>query len=161
MPVGGRKRRPERTADRRAQVLPRGKDRVGIDIVSDLARDVGIARRRERERDEGRLERSVGQVRAERCDEPVVDARRAARPQRRDARRQKRHRQRLHRLPAVEGIAIVRRKETQIVGLDRQRQLDRRREAAIDRGDRRLGNTGEDEALARCRQLQHGALERT
>jgi hypothetical protein len=36
-----------------------------------------------------------------------------------------------------------------------------RREAAIDRGDRRLGNAGEDEALARRRQFQHGTLERT
>ena len=38
-------------------------------------------------------------------------------------------------------------RKAQIVGRDRQRQLDRRREAAIERGDRRLGDAGEYEAL--------------
>ena len=55
----------------------------------------------------------------------------------------------LHRLPAVERIGIVRGEETQILGLDRQRQFDRRRKAAVERRDRPLGDVGEDESLAR------------
>ena len=54
----------------------------------------------------------------------------------------------------------MRRKETQIVGFDRQRELDRRGKAAVERRDRPLRYAGEDECLARLRQFQHAALER-
>ena len=51
-------------ADRRAQRGARREDRIGIDVAADLAGDVGLARKRQRERDEGGLERAVGEDRA-------------------------------------------------------------------------------------------------
>ena len=53
-------------ADGDAKLSARGKDRVGIDIVADLAGNVGIARRHEIERDESGLERLVREGRADR-----------------------------------------------------------------------------------------------
>ena len=91
----------------------------------------------------------VAEDRAERRHQALVVAlglRRCAAPRHS---RQQRHRQRLHRLPAVERIGIVGGEEAQIVRLDRQRQFDRRGEAAVERRDRPLGDAGEDESLAR------------
>ena len=50
--------------DRLGERLARGKDRVGIDVGAELAGDVGLARQRQRQRPEGRLERLVGGDRA-------------------------------------------------------------------------------------------------
>ena len=66
-PVGVGERRAEPLADRGAQVPAGGKDRIGIDVAADLAGDVGLARRRQRQRDEGGLEFGVGEDRAERA----------------------------------------------------------------------------------------------
>src|SRR5208283_1266911 len=71
----------------------------------------------------------------------------------------KRHRQRLHRLPAIERIAIVRGKEAKVIGVDRQNKLDGRRKAAVERRYRPLGDADEDEALARLLHLDNPALD--
>ena len=84
-PIGRRERGAVPLADRRAQPAARGEYRIGIDVAADLARDVGLARRRERERDEGGLEFFVRQDGAERGHEAVVLAHRrsrSARPRR-------------------------------------------------------------------------------
>jgi hypothetical protein len=60
------KLRAKPLADRGARVSPRGQDRIGIDVVADLARDVDLARRRQGECDEGGFELFVGEDRAER-----------------------------------------------------------------------------------------------
>ena len=57
--IGSRERRAVTLADRRAQLAPRGKDGVRIDIAADLARDIGVARRHEHQRNKGRLERLI------------------------------------------------------------------------------------------------------
>ena len=104
----------------RAQRLARREDRVGIDVAADLARDVGFARQRQRQRDEGGLERAVGEDRGERVEQAGSSPRVASpRADRGDVVDQQPRRERLHRLPAVERIAVVRGEEAQIVVADR------------------------------------------
>ena len=71
---------------------------------------------RQRFGDEGRLERLVGEDRGERVEQALVQLRVLAGAQPRDVADQQRARQRLHRLPAVERIAVARRQQPQIVG---------------------------------------------
>ena len=71
-------------ADRGAQLAARGKNRIGIDIGADFARDIGVGRRHQHQGNEGRLQRLVLQYRAERGHQAVVVARGCARAQRRD-----------------------------------------------------------------------------
>ena len=131
---------PRRVADRGAQRCARGEDRVGIDIAADLAGDVGLARQRQRERDEGGLQRTVGEDRAERRHQPVV--RRALAPPPRRCRDVVGEERRIASVctacQRLNGIAVVRGKETQIVGREVGDELDRRREAAVERRHRRL-----------------------
>ena len=69
-------------------------------------------------------------------------------------------RERLHRLPAVEAVAVMGGEEGEIAVAQIGRQLDRRREAAIERQHRPLVDAGEDEGLLRLRQRDDAALER-
>ena len=159
-PIGLRKRGAEPLADRRAQALRAAKIASGSTsrpISRAMSASLGGVSVSATKAGSSSVSARIA---AERRHQPFILARRRALAQRRDVVGQERHRQRLHRLPAVERIGIVRREEAQIVGLDRERQLDRRREAAIEREDRPLRDAGEDEALARLRQRQHAALER-
>ena len=63
----------------RAQRLARGVDRVGIDVLADLARDVGFARQGDHLRGEGRIGVAASSMTvAERVDEACVGSGRAA-----------------------------------------------------------------------------------
>ena len=68
-------------AERAAQRLARGVDRVGIDVLADLARDVGFGRQGQRQRGESRIDASGAGVfdqRAEGGDQGGVAFGRAA-----------------------------------------------------------------------------------
>ncbi len=94
--------------------------------------------------------------RGQRRHQPVVARRRLAGADRGDVVDQQPRRDRLQRLPAVERIAVVRGEEGEVVGRQVGDELDRRREAAIDRQHRPLGDAGEDEASAPARvELDH------
>ena len=118
-------------------------DRVRIDIAADLARDVALARRDKGQRDKSGLQRRVFKDGGERHHQPLIAARQFAGAQSRDIVDQQPHRNGLQRLPAVERIAVVRREEGKIVAVEIGDELDRRREAAIDRRHRTLGDAGE------------------
>ena len=92
-------------------------------------------------------------------DQPVVATRRAAGVDRGDVVDQQPHRDRLQRLPAVERIAVMRGEEGKIVGVEIGVELDRRREAAVDRQHRAFGDAGELERVRRLGQHQHAALD--
>ena len=46
-------------ANRGAQGAPRGIDRIRVDVRTDFAGDIGLARRRQRQGDEGRLKLGI------------------------------------------------------------------------------------------------------
>ena len=95
----------------------------------------------QRQRDEGGLERCVGEDRGKRVEQAFVD--RAASCPARSAptlSTSSARGERLHRLPAVERIAVVRGEEAQVVGGEIGDELDRRREAAVEREHRALGD---------------------
>ena len=94
-------------------------DRVGIDIAADLARDVGFAGSVEHQRDEGGLERGVGEDgRERRRSEPGPCRGGSPRRIAGDVVDEQARRERLHRLPAIERIAVVRGEEAQVVVAD-------------------------------------------
>jgi len=84
--------------------------------MADLARDVRFARKRQRKGDKGRFERALGQRRAERVQQARIVPRRTVRAQSGCIVDERPGGQRLQRLPAIEGIRIVRGEEPQIVG---------------------------------------------
>ena len=106
-------------ADRCPQLGARREDGVGVDVAADLAGDIGFAGKRQHERDEGRLERAVGEDGGECLEQALVLARgaaRRARAQRRNIVDQQAGRQRLQRLPAIERVGVARGEEAQVVG---------------------------------------------
>jgi hypothetical protein len=106
-------------ADRPAQRSPGGMDGVGIDIAADLARDIGLTRWSERQRNEHGLKLPVRKYCSVCHRQIVVLARRCSSADRSDVVHKERHRERLDRLPSVERIGIVRSKEAKIGGVDR------------------------------------------
>ena len=90
------------------------KDRAGIDVLADIAGDVGFRRQGQRQRRERGLERLLGEHGRKRLDQPFV-AVRAAVVTPGHVVDQHAGGERLQRLPAVERIGIVRREETQII----------------------------------------------
>ena len=131
-------------ADRRAQFLPRGEDRIRIDVVADFACDIRFAWWRERQCNESGFERGVVESCPERIHQSFVQTWLATRAHCSDIALQKGHRQCLDRLPSVEWVAIVSREKAQMLGVDRHRKLDRSREAAVERKHRTLRDIGED-----------------
>ena len=141
-------RRSPRAICRRAR-----EDRVGIDIGADLAGDVGFARRRQLSATNAGS--SVGSSRIAPSAAIRPSSSRAGAPARSAAT-----------LPLSKVIASVctacqrlngsqswAARKRRSSAIDRQRKLDRRGEAAVERRDRPLGDAGEDEALARLGQF--------
>ena len=158
-PVGGSERGIEMKSDQSAQAGAGAEDRIRVDVAPDLAGDIGLARRGQRLGDEGRLKCVVGENSGERIEQPFIHLRFLVRAQPRDIADQHRGRQRLHRLPAIERIAVARRQRTQIVRGEIGDELDRRGEAAIGRQRRPLRNVGEDKTLRRLVENQHPTLD--
>ena len=138
----------------------RREDRVGIDVAADLAGDVGLARQRQRQRDEGRLERAVGQDRAERRQEARIL--RAAPPARSAATLSTSKRvasvcTACQRLNGSASCAARKRRSsadrlaTSLIGAEKPRLSERHR---------RFADVGEHEGLGGLGQRQHAALDR-
>src|SRR5215469_15525127 len=146
--------------DHRPQIAARGIDRIRIHIGADFTSEIGLARRRKCQRDKGRLQRGILEDRAECIHQSLVKARLAARADRGGVALEQSHCECLDRLPAVEWVAIMSGQEAQLVGLDRESELDWRREAAVERKRRWLGHIIEHKRLVRLRKLNYPARER-
>ena len=136
-------------------------DGIGIDIVANFACEVRFARRREGQRDEGRLEHAVIKGRAESVEQAAVPTYRLRSTQARDVVEEETCRQRLQCLPAIErvghharpGIATRRaeRLAMSLIGAENPR---------LSEGNRRLADVAEHERLRRLGQGEHAALDR-
>ncbi len=147
------------SADVGAQRAAGVEDRVGVDVAADLARDVAFTRRRERQRNKGRLQLGVVEDGGKRRGEAVVAARRLTGAYARHVVDQQPHRNGLQGLPAVEGVAIVRGEEGEIVAVKIGVELDRRRKAAVDRQHRLFADAGEFKTRRGIAEHQHAALD--
>ncbi len=82
--VKRRQRRPQAFADLGAQSLAGAEDRVGVDVAADLARDVAVARRDERQRNESGLQCGIlqksGECRSSACRRHAAICQRAGAP---------------------------------------------------------------------------------
>ena len=142
-----------------AQSRARRQDGVGIDVASDLAGDVGLAGKRERERHEGGLERRIGEDRGERVEQASILAHVLGGADRRYVVDQEPGRQRLHGLPAIEWIAIAGGEKTQVFGRLIGDELDRRGKTAIERRYRRFADIFEHECFGALGQRHYTALD--
>ena len=147
-------------AERPAQGFARRENRVGIDILRHLARDVPFAGQAQRLGGESRIETTrLGFLkdRAISLDEFGADLRRLARPYRRDRSEQQSRRQTLHRLPAIETVAIVARQDQQIALGQIVVDPHRRGKSAQQGEGRTARDAGKDDAPRRARQFQDSA----
>ena len=117
-------------ADLLAQRLACREDRVRIDILADLARDVGLARQGDRLGGEGGIGRVAGEQAGDRRNEARVLDRRRAGADRRDGTDEEPGRIGLRRLPAVERVAVVMQQGQKIVLAEVEIEPHRRRKAA-------------------------------
>ena len=157
--IGGGQRGVEMQPDQRAKRRAGAEDRVGIDVAADLAGDVGFARRRQRLGDEGGLERPVGQDRRERVEQALVDLGLLAGAQPRHVADQERLASVCTACQRLNGSLSCAARQPQIVGDEIGGEPDRRREVAVDREHRPLGDAGEDEGLRRLVEHEHAALD--
>ena len=116
--VQGGKRTGMRAPEPAAHGLARDVDRVRIDVLADLARDVGLRRQAHRERREGVIDAAGAGVldqRAEGGRQRPVALGRAAGANGADAADEDARRQALERLPAIEVVAVMPREDDEIL----------------------------------------------
>src|SRR5262249_38761415 len=154
------KRRPELVTDRCAQRRAGGKDRVRIDVAPDVAGDIPFARHGEGLGDEGRIELPIPYDGGERRDQALVLTLRLTAAQRRHVVDQQVGGNGLHGLPAIEWIAVMRCQEPDVLGRDVGAELDRRREATVERRYRPFGDADELDGLDRPGERQYAVGKR-
>ena len=97
---------------------------IGIDIATNLARDIGLAWKRQGQCDKRGLKEAIIKGHAERVQYSRIFAHRAVGAERGRIVDQQARGQRLQRLPAVERIGIMCGKESQIIGIQVGEKLD-------------------------------------
>ena len=148
--------------ERAAQAHARGVDRVRIDVLADLAGDVGLGRQAHRERREGVIDAPRADVldqRAEGRRKSAVALGRAAVPNRLDAPQEDPRRQTLQRLPAVEIVAVVPGEDDEILLGQVVVDPDRRGESPQERQGRTLRDITKDDRPLGVLKLEHAALK--
>ena len=130
---------------------------IWIDVVADLAGDVGLARKLQAQGPEGRLQAFVGDVGRERGDQRRAHGHGFLPGRAGGCRDQRGHHDALQRLPAIEGILVVSRKEQEIAFVQIALERDGRGEAAQQRGNGPLGQAAEYHGLYRGADVEHVA----